>query len=294
MTAPPPSPLSVDWLMLSFRGWATIRLPTDPDPSDEPRGVSGATFAFGAEPDLDRVIRFQPQRDPSRLRDGADWTWGVAVDQALRLAPDGTVTELALAGAPVDLLGAPTMENRNWLLCLPGYESIIPFEVVVELADGPLRRAAPLTTHPTPTYRLTTEELSAQAASGATMEPETAGALTGIWDAVALLERRRTTLQGLLAAARDESAIAAYTGRLAEIEVALAEPMSMRVLSHYAVQRYRFLVAGDEAAVPAAGPAAGLDPEAPWTVAMLFTCFDADTLGMFVQGYLRVPFTAAS
>ena len=39
-------------LVLTFQGWCLILVATDPDPSDEPRGVSGYTFAFGAEPDL--------------------------------------------------------------------------------------------------------------------------------------------------------------------------------------------------------------------------------------------------
>jgi hypothetical protein len=33
---------------------------TDPDPTDEKRGVSGYTFAFAGEPDLDNIIHFQP------------------------------------------------------------------------------------------------------------------------------------------------------------------------------------------------------------------------------------------
>jgi hypothetical protein len=35
------------------RGWG-------PDPSDEPRGVSGYTFALAGEPDLDRLLHLQP------------------------------------------------------------------------------------------------------------------------------------------------------------------------------------------------------------------------------------------
>jgi len=65
---------------LEFCGWFQCRLATDPDPSDEPRGVSGMTFALPGEPDLDRIIRFQ---EPSHLRDGGPFdeaTFGVFVD----------------------------------------------------------------------------------------------------------------------------------------------------------------------------------------------------------------------
>jgi hypothetical protein len=46
--------------MLGFRfgGSFQLRLATDPDASDEPRGRSGWTFAYGDEPDFDRIIRF--------------------------------------------------------------------------------------------------------------------------------------------------------------------------------------------------------------------------------------------
>lgn len=42
----------------NFKGVFQCRLPTDMDPSNEPRGRSGWTFAYADEPDLDRVIRF--------------------------------------------------------------------------------------------------------------------------------------------------------------------------------------------------------------------------------------------
>ena len=49
-------------LELEFHRWAQIRLASDPDPSDCRRGCTGNAFAIGDEPDLDRVIRFEPQR----------------------------------------------------------------------------------------------------------------------------------------------------------------------------------------------------------------------------------------
>ena len=47
-------------LRLRFGGWFQCRLATDPDPADEPRGVSGSIKALPGEPDLDRIIRLQP------------------------------------------------------------------------------------------------------------------------------------------------------------------------------------------------------------------------------------------
>ena len=44
-------------LKLFFQGCFQCRLATDPDPTDEKRGISGPTFAAPGEADLDRVIR---------------------------------------------------------------------------------------------------------------------------------------------------------------------------------------------------------------------------------------------
>jgi len=44
-------------IVCSFAGWIQIRLATNPDPPDEPRGISGYTFALPGEPALDRLLR---------------------------------------------------------------------------------------------------------------------------------------------------------------------------------------------------------------------------------------------
>ena len=49
---------SLHMLGLKFNGIFQLRLATDPDTSNDPRGQSGWTFAYGDEPDLDRIIRF--------------------------------------------------------------------------------------------------------------------------------------------------------------------------------------------------------------------------------------------
>jgi hypothetical protein len=49
-------------LELRFEGVAQCRLATDPDGADVRRGVTGNGFAVGDEPDLDRAIRFQPEK----------------------------------------------------------------------------------------------------------------------------------------------------------------------------------------------------------------------------------------
>jgi hypothetical protein len=49
---------SLHILGFNFKGIFQLRLATDADVSDEARGQSGWTFAYGDEPNLDRIIRF--------------------------------------------------------------------------------------------------------------------------------------------------------------------------------------------------------------------------------------------
>jgi hypothetical protein len=49
---------SLHVLGFNFKGIFQLRLATDTDVSDEPRGQSGWTFAYENEPNLDRIIRF--------------------------------------------------------------------------------------------------------------------------------------------------------------------------------------------------------------------------------------------
>lgn len=54
-------------LRIDFEGWAGVALATDPDPAEETRGVSGNTFAYCDEPNLNRGIYFQQTKDfPTR------------------------------------------------------------------------------------------------------------------------------------------------------------------------------------------------------------------------------------
>lgn len=281
-------------LFLHFKGWATIRLPTDPDPADEKRGVSGYTFALADEPDLDRQIRLQPQREPESLRDGAPWEWGVNVDRSWVIEPDGTSRDVALVGSPVDWLGGPKLENRNWLFTLPGWEPIVPFEVSVEVDGGVIQRFAPLTKDNRPVYQVSLADLTAQAATGVNTETETFGVATGIWDGVTLMRQRLAVLAGLLAAAKTDAKRTIYRARLREVEATLANPRDRRMAARFAVERFGFPIKGDGAKVPATGPAAGLDPDAPWSISFFLTGFDPDTLALFIQGCLVVPYAAAT
>jgi hypothetical protein len=119
-------------LELYFEGWFQCRLARDPDPSDEKRGISGASFATVYEPDLDRIIR---------LNDAV-------ASRAMYLPPGHQVPSVGvsvrsvyldgqksgshpLLGARVDLLDGPVFQSLNGVFSTPGNEIIDPFHISI-------------------------------------------------------------------------------------------------------------------------------------------------------------------
>lgn len=135
-------------LELDFGGWFMTRLATDPDPTNETRGISGYTMALASEPRLDQVIRLQLDPDERHLlRDpGPEVGVRVGVDvQAVRFdgAPYPAGEELFL-GARMNLEGAnppfdgPIFESRNNIVGSDDTMMFIinPFELAVYPPGG--------------------------------------------------------------------------------------------------------------------------------------------------------------
>jgi hypothetical protein len=282
-------------LLLCFKGWSVLRIPTDPDPTDEPRGASGYTYAFAGEPNLDRIIRFQPQTTPQNVRPGSPYEWGVFINQARVLMDDGPGTNVdGLLGASVDLCGEPKLENRNWLLTLPGWEPIVPFDLQIKKNELELRRLAPLDDKPSPYWKKPEDVLMNQAAKGVYYEHETIGTATGIWDAQLLRQQRKATLQKLLENERDPIARSCLESRLYENQIALDNVNDRRVQAHYAVERFDFSINGANAIVPRLPGLPALDAKSDWGVSFWCGAWDCDLLAMYVQGSLQVPFLGGS
>jgi hypothetical protein len=128
-------------LELEFQGWVQIRLATDPDGAVVRRGCTGNAFAIGDEPDLDRVIRLQP--DEAIVRSHCPPVGVKVVDARLLTSPlqatDAGKSVPQLIGAAVELLGAPKFEGRNHLVSEDG-EPIEPFELEVRGLGGVVLR----------------------------------------------------------------------------------------------------------------------------------------------------------
>jgi hypothetical protein len=291
-------------LILQFEGWCQIRQATDPDPSDEPRGGSGYTFAFGDEPDLDRIVRLQPSDDVPVRSHG--WPIGVTVTDAVRHAGSETSKIEPLLGATVELLGAPKLENRNWTLTDAGFEPIVPFDLQIHSDTLTIRRRAPLDIdHPTrPLWKHAPAVLSAHAANGMELEPETIGKATGIWDSRQVAVERRAELQKDFEAARrktppDDAELAILAGRIAELTIGIDDPSDRRVAARYFVERFGFgmlgesEIVGDERAVLGGTLTRGSDAAAAWGIRFWIGAWDPDVLSAYFVGALDAPYAAS-
>jgi hypothetical protein len=268
-------------ITLAFDGWAEVRLATDPDPSDEPRGVSGFTFAVAGEPDLDRIIRLQPAGAVARML-------GPAIGVAVRAVSvgDATVARHPLAGAVVDLLGDPVFEGRNGIVGEDAREPIVPFHIAVRSADGGValqreHRAAG------------TGELLPAAPSG--FAPGAAADITAAMGGLSSTRFRLKRLHDLEAAragATEEVAQVALDKRIRDIDDNVGDGIAEQIMDF--ALRYVVVLDGPSGEVSdpagALGGTIGLDP---WTVDLWFGAFDCDTLCMFVKGTLELPFEPA-
>src|SRR6266496_1803099 len=141
-------------LDVHFEGYFLCRLTTDPDPTDEPRGVSGYTLALAGETNLDNWIQLNPSaeylrqnfREPGRsLVEHGKINLGVKVTGTTP-SPDLVPEAAALVGLPVNLLpdpttGTPRFEGRNDIVGSDDTISfaIDPFILDISNPDGSVR-----------------------------------------------------------------------------------------------------------------------------------------------------------
>jgi hypothetical protein len=115
---------------LNFQGYAQCRLATDPDPTNERRGVSGYTFAMAGEPDMDFTI--YTQNGPKVVnRVGVDRQVGVQVVSGF-CGTKPIQKGHPLFGASIDLEDSPRFEERNYVVTQQTFGVISPFKLRVK------------------------------------------------------------------------------------------------------------------------------------------------------------------
>lgn len=118
-------------ITLNIAGYAQCRLATDPDPTDERRGVSGYTFALPGEPDLDWTIYTQPGAGVVPRIGAEDRAVGVQVTGGF-LGTTPIEPGHPLYQAAVTLENGPRFEERNYVVTTQSFGVISPFHMRIK------------------------------------------------------------------------------------------------------------------------------------------------------------------
>ncbi len=279
-------------LGLAFEGFAQIRLATDPDPADEPRGVGGWTHAVAGEPDLDRVLVLH-EDDPRRVAR----SHGPSADVTVRsVIVDGTAAlPHPLVGARVDLLDAPKFEGRNWIIAGDGAEPIDPVHLRISGA-GVVLEKRDIVSGPDgaeiPFYRIPPDVLARRMPQMQTDQTAQAEVFTALGvpdsDPVAWRAQRKKTLLDELASpgvAQDVMRSTALRTRILDLELGgpAVGTVGVRML-------YRFALHGPGNASDAQGILPGTPQvDDDWPLEFWVGGWDADAFCMFMRGTLTVP-----
>jgi len=282
-------------LSIHFRGWFQLRLATDPDTTDEPRGVSGYTFALPGEPDLDRILRYQLDAGV-HLRDGNpqidETTFGVTVyEVALR---GSAAADHPLVGRPVRLPTDAMFHMRNYVLTNSetGTECIDPFGLTFGDAAGPVLARNDVLYPPSPTADIWDVPLGWLRRRGGKFAPDPSffQQATGFDDPVAYRAARLVALRTLRAeadVAGDGVATAGYDRR---IEQFLSYDSSDRRTRALTFSEHRaFALNGGDITADEGQLGGQVDRTVPWPMEVTHSVWDTDLLCGWADGFLSVP-----
>jgi hypothetical protein len=291
-------------LILDFEGYFQMRMATDPDPTDELRGVSGYTFAFAGEPDLDAKLHFQPDEPGVCERDfgeGGGPKVGVKVTRASRNGAD--VPDLV--GAKVAFLDGMVLEH-NGILVREDYFIIDPFRVT--LTSGKtllLDRIDYLNpTDPSmPQNQATAPMLKRRQATTFTSNSEEVAAATGLPNAanVTLIQNRlarKRSLEALLAATPKKNDVkrAELESRIYQLEIVEQWwNLSQGTPGNRPIDRRAHQLALQLAGwnIDMNGAIAanrlGANPNFPWNISFWMGGWDGDALCGYVRGTWTIP-----
>jgi hypothetical protein len=257
-------------LWLHFAGWFQCRLATDPDPCDEPRGVSGYAQALSGEPDLDRIIRLQPEGAVQR-----SYCPGIGVTVTQVVLEGERQSSHPLLGAAVDLIDDPKFEGRNGIVAEDGFEPIVPFVLEISLGDLVLRRAhADEESFPFADLQAS----GVQSGLGAVAEA------TGIYDLARIWKERYDALEADLKSSTDPTTQVALRRRLVMLSnTALTGFFGVRMF--YAFALTGSATVSDPTRALSSVPNSG----APWPLDFWLGGWDADAFCGYMKGAVGLP-----
>jgi hypothetical protein len=276
-------------VLIKFSGWFQCRLATAPDPTDEPRGVSGYAHALPNEPDFDRIIRLQPKDTIQRSH---CQSIGVKVTN---IWIDGSRADNhPLLGALVDFLDYPKFEGRNDILTREGEEAVVPINIQIKKDCFLIQRKFDDTMNFPPSTINDFEKFNNLKATGVHLHSATIQESTGIFDLYVVWQDRKSRLEADLQAATNEiekSTLKARIKLLSNSDRArdLARRFFARML--YSVSLSGSLTFNDPNGFLTGKPALNSDTNKPMDWSLEFWCggWDADALSGYIEGYLGFP-----
>jgi hypothetical protein len=294
-------------LLLEFEGYFQMRMATDPDPTDERRGVSGYTFALAGEPDLDAKIHFQPDEPGVYEREFGPTSVGPRVGVTVRRAARDGLVVPDLIGARVAFVDAQVLEH-NGILVRNDYFVIDPLRVRVSKEEAVLLdRLDWLNTvsHSSSLWDATPEMLLRRQPKLFVSNSAEVAAATGLPDPSneTLIENRRQRQESLKAllneVKNDPVKSAALETRIEQLDIVqqwwnLSEgkTIATRPIDRRAHQLALQLKGYD---IDVIGPVfenvLGGDETRPWPLRFWMGGWDGDALCGYVRGSWEIPLT---
>lgn len=312
-------------LVLEFGGYFQMRMATDPDPTDELRGVSGYTFALAGEPDLDAKIHLQPWEPGVWQRQFGIEDLGDEHPDALPVAHKskaggprvGVVVKRATidgtpvpeyAGARVQFLDAQILEH-NGTLIRNDFFVIDPVRVRVTLPDETLVVERVDWFNPTdpsmPLWEAGSDQLVRRQPLYAKSNSPKVAAATGLPDAsneTSIQDRltrqeKLIELRGHYEKQKNETQIAALTTRIEQLEIVRQwwnlsvgtwndRPIDRR--AHQLTLLFDGWNIGINGTVSEGGLVHG-DATQEWPLAFWMGGWDGDALTAWVEGTWTIP-----
>ena len=304
-------------LTLNFEGWFQMRMATDPDPTDELRGVSGYTFAVAGEPDLDAIVHMQPNEpgvwqrkfgpgddEGAKLRVGAKSKYGPRVGVTVKSATIGNDEASEYVGARVAFIDAQILEH-NGVLVRDDYFFIDPLRVRVFNSKGKTlieRRDWVNPSDPSmPLWEATSAQLIRRQPTIMQSNSPMVALATGLKDASneTLIQnrlQRQKNLKALYAITKNATARAALETRIEQL--AIVEQwwnLAVGTFNNRPIDRraHQLALLFDGWNIGVCGDvyenAPGGDPSQEWPLSFWMGGWDGDALCAYIRGTWEIP-----
>ena len=274
-------------LLLKFAGRFQCRLATNPDPSDETRGVDGYIHAIAGEPDLDRIIRLQPSQgivQRSHCPRVGVKVISLFVDQL-------EIPDHPLVGALVDFMDNPKFEGRNGILAEAGEEAVYPLHIQIKKNRCLIQRNFDDDLRFPPLIQEDRDKFVDLQATGINVNPGLIEEVTGIFGLSNVWRERIARLQSDLAHTTNEIEIASLRSRIESMSnTGIARFFSVRMLYSMAL-RGKAIFEDPDNYLP--GKPIELGSNEPWTLEFWCGGWDADAQSGYMIGYLGLPISSS-